>query len=257
MPETSYAAPARGASESLRADPVGAFLDLHLEIARLEGRSPVVSGAAGSVGAAGIAGKAAKRCFDVTVALVGLLVAAPILAICGVAVLLSSGWPMIFRQERLGLRGKPFKCLKFRTMVRNAEQVLNENPDLQEAYRNGGFKLQVNADPRVTRVGRFLRRTRLDELPQLWNVVRGDLSLVGPRPLIPEETSLYGTRRDEFLSVRPGVFGAWTLGGSNRPGYPERAALELAYIRTRSFGGDVKILLRHIPVLLSREKAEG
>jgi lipopolysaccharide/colanic/teichoic acid biosynthesis glycosyltransferase len=135
-------------------------------------------------------------------------------------------------------------------MVVDAENWLVRYPYLGEMYRDGGFKLRTGQDPRVTRVGRILRKVHLDELPQLLNVINGDMSLVGPRPIVEEELDWYGDDRAEYLSVRPGVFGAWTAGGRRRLDYPARTLVELEYIRDTFWLKDVLILLKHIPVLV-------
>jgi lipopolysaccharide/colanic/teichoic acid biosynthesis glycosyltransferase len=135
-------------------------------------------------------------------------------------------------------------------MVQDAEEVLSNDKDLHALYRNSDFKVPRDQDPRVTRMGHFLRYTHLDELPQLINVLTGGMSMVGPRPITPEELEVYGDRVTELLSVRPGIFGIWTAQGKGRLAHPERADLELTYVRTRSFVGDLWILARNVPVLI-------
>ncbi len=136
-------------------------------------------------------------------------------------------------------------------MVEDAEEWLEQDPELKARHRKEGFKLPRCEDPRVTAAGRFLRYSHLDELPQLLNVIRGDMSLVGPRPVVEEELAHYGDRAGELLSVRPGIFGPWTALGKRRPGYPERAEVELTYPRAApGLMGDLKLLVRNIPVLL-------
>lgn len=157
---------------------------------------------------------------------------------------------MLFRQLRMGEDGFPFVMLKFRTMVVDAEDRLNSDEGLQARYRENGFKVPRGEDPRITPVGHFLRFTHLDELPQLWNVLRGDLSLVGPRPITLEELEKHPEGSELFLSMRPGIFGVWTALGRRRPPYPERRTVELRYLEKRSLAFDLGILLRSIPVLL-------
>lgn len=139
----------------------------------------------------------------------------------------------------------------------DAEDRLRDETDLKRDYLAGGFKLPTEQDPRVTRVGRLLRRTYLDELPQLFNVLAGSMSLIGPRPIISEELALYGEHADELLSVNPGIFGAWTSLGRNRPDYPQRVNVELDYVRGRSFRRDLAILLCSIPVVLQGQVDNG
>jgi lipopolysaccharide/colanic/teichoic acid biosynthesis glycosyltransferase len=192
-----------------------------------------------------------KRLIDLVFATGLLVVTLPLGLAIGLGVKLNSPGPVLFRHRRVGLAGRSFSCLKFRTMVQDAEEWLERDGALRATYRSNGFKLPAEADPRVTGFGRVLRRTHLDELPQLINVLAGDLSLVGPRPIITEELDFFpDSDRDQLLSVRPGIFGLWTALGRNRVNYPERAAIELRYVETRSNAGDIAILLRHLPVLL-------
>lgn len=197
-----------------------------------------------------------KRTIDLTLASVLLLLAAPLLLACALAVKLTSRGPVLFGHERCGWGGTSFRCLKFRTMVSDAEEWLDRDPHLKAHHRNNGFKLKRREDPRVTSVGNFLRFTHLDELPQLVNVVKGDMSLVGPRPVVAEELAWYGARADDLLRVRPGVFGPWTAQGRRRASYPERIEVELAYVDDHSVLGDLKLLLRNVPVLLSGQEEE-
>ena len=192
----------------------------------------------------------ANRIFDVVTATLMLVLALPFLAISMLAVWLTSEGPVLFGHRRCGRHGTPFRCLKFRTMVVDAENCLVRYPDLGAKYKESGFKLQSDLDPRVTKVGRILRRIHLDELPQLLNVIRGDMSLVGPRPIVEEELNWYEDDKDEYLSVRPGIFGAWTAQGRQRVDYPARTIVELGYIRDNFFLKDLRVLLKHIPVLL-------
>lgn len=185
-----------------------------------------------------------KRVGEVAAALLLLVALAPLFAIVALAIRLDSRGPVLFAHRRLGRGGRHFDCLKFRSMERDAEQRLFGDARLRHEYVSKHFKVPVHADPRVTRVGRVLRRTSLDELPQLLNVVRGDMSLVGPRPIVALEATHYGDDLPELLSVRPGMTGAWAVGGRNALGYPERAQVELRYVREWSLGGDLAILAK-------------
>jgi exopolysaccharide production protein ExoY len=201
-----------------------------------------------------------KRLFDLVLATVLIVLGAPLLLACAAAVKLTSRGPVLFGHERCGRGRRSFKCLKFRTMVSDAEAWLDRDPELKASHRKNGFKLKRREDPRVTRVGHFLRFSHLDELPQLVNVLRGDMSLVGPRPVVEEELARYGERADDLLRVRPGIFGPWTAEGRLRPSYPTRVDVELAYVDDHSLVGDMKLLLRNVPVLLtgqSEEEEEG
>jgi exopolysaccharide production protein ExoY len=197
-----------------------------------------------------------KRTADLLGAGAGLVLSLPVLLLLALAVKLSSPGPVFFRHARVGLDGKGFYCYKLRTMVRDAERRLREDPELQARHRQNGFKLPTREDPRVTRLGRFLRRTHLDELPQLWNVFRGEMSLVGPRPIVDEELLHYGDRQREFLSVRPGIFGPWTAQGRCRVDYPERVEVELSYGKAGSATEDLRILVRHLPVLARGQESD-
>lgn len=193
----------------------------------------------------------AKRVLDVAGAAVGLLLLSPVMLVTAVAIKLDSPGPVLFGHRRLGAQGRPFGCLKFRSMKPNAEAILRSDPALCRKYLENHFKLPAEQDPRLTRVGRFLRRTSLDELPQLFNVLLGQMSLVGPRPIVPAELHEYGNRGAPlFLSLKPGMTGAWAVNGRSRVGYPDRADLELQYVRRWSLVTDVGILLRTVPAVL-------
>ena len=197
-----------------------------------------------------------KRMFDLVGGLTLLALSSPLFLITALAVKITSRGPVFFGQARCGLRGREFQCLKFRTMVVDAEDWLDRDPELRAAYQENDFKLPVHVDPRVTRIGRFLRSTHVDELPQLLNVLKGDMSLVGPRPITEEELVWYGDQAQALLSVRPGVFGSWTAQGNRRVRHPQRAALELEYVRDVSLLRYLSILLRHLPVLLKGQKVD-
>ena len=180
-----------------------------------------------------------KRALDLTVSLAALVVMAPVLAVIAVAVRLSSPGPALFRQSRLGLRGRPFELLKFRSMQVNCA-------DLRYA---DGSTLSSADDPRVTALGRFLRRTSLDELPQLWNVLRGEMSLVGPRPHPLDDFAQY--RLDHFrrLDVTPGITGLWQITARRDPSFQRTMALDLEYIEGWSLMVDLRILFKTVFVI--------
>lgn len=203
-------------------------------------------------------GAVTKRLFDILTATSSLVLLSPLVVLIALGVKLTSSGPVLFNHARVGLRGTPFGCLKFRTMVEDAEDWLRRDPHLKSVYRENGFKVPAGADPRVTGFGRILRRSHLDELPQLINVIKGDLSIVGPRPIMTEELDYFsGSDRDRLLSVRPGIFGPWTALGQNRVNYPERAQVELSYLDRRSALRDLAILFRHVPVLLKGQPHES
>ena len=183
-----------------------------------------------------------KRAADVLVSLAALLVLSPALAIIAVAIRLDSRGPVLFRHWRVGRGGDGFHCLKFRTMSEDAESRLATDAGLATEYRANGFRIPDDRDPRVTGLGRWLRRTSLDELPQLFNVLFGEMSLVGPRPVVPEELTHFAGSERLLLSVRPGMTGLWAVSGRHRVAYPERADLELGYVRRWSLASDFRIL---------------
>jgi lipopolysaccharide/colanic/teichoic acid biosynthesis glycosyltransferase len=191
-----------------------------------------------------------KRVADLAVAAVGLVVAAPVVALLALLVRAESRGNPFFGHERIGLGGRRFRCWKLRTMYADAERRLHDDLDLFEAYRANDFKLPDHEDPRITRLGRWLRKTSVDELPQLWNVLVGEMSLVGPRPIVAEELPHYRGEVLTLLSVRPGLTGAWAVNGRHHLAYPRRAEVELAYVRSRSVGGDLSILLRTVGAVL-------
>jgi lipopolysaccharide/colanic/teichoic acid biosynthesis glycosyltransferase len=189
-----------------------------------------------------------KRIFDVAVCIVLLPVVLPLLLICALAVRLDSPGPILIVQERTGRDGAPFRMLKFRTMVHNADELKTQLAHLN-VLPPPDFK--IPNDPRITRVGRLLRQTSLDELPQLFNVLRGDMSLVGPRPtsFAPSTYRLWHTHR---LELTPGITGLWQVKGRNTTTFDERLRLDIEYIEHRSFGLDLKILLQTVPSVLRR-----
>ena len=192
---------------------------------------------------------------DLPLAMVALILVAPLMLVLAMLVRLGSPGPVLFRQRRLGRGGRSFACLKFRSMRVDAEDVLRRDPAARARYVANGYKLPADEDPRITAIGRFLRSTSLDELPQLFNVVRGEMSLVGPRPIVPAELVEYGDSAAEFLAAIPGITGRWQVSGRSNLFYPERAAVELEYITRWSLREDVRILLRTLPVVLRRAGA--
>jgi len=196
-----------------------------------------------------------KRAFDLFGASLAIVVLWPFIVAIVVSAYLSSG-SAFFKHRRVGQRGQFFDCIKFRTMVPNADQVLqnllNSNREIKEEWLRDH---KLRDDPRVTRLGRFLRRTSLDELPQLWNVLRGEMSLVGPRPVVPDELRRYGNKVSTFLSARPGITGLWQISGRNDTDYRRRVALDVCYVRSRSLVLDFYILLKTLPAVFARSGA--
>jgi lipopolysaccharide/colanic/teichoic acid biosynthesis glycosyltransferase len=193
-----------------------------------------------------------KRLTDVTIAGAALLVTWPLLAVLGLVVRASSAGPAFFRQERIGRGMRPFTMLKLRTMVDGADRLvaglLDETGVDQRFYK-------FTDDPRITRAGRWLRRWSLDELPQLWNVLRGDMSLVGPRPGLASEVEAYESWQLARLAVRPGLTGAWQVSGRSEVGFDDCVRMDLAYIDNWSLRGDLIILAKTVPAVLRRRGA--
>ena len=197
----------------------------------------------------------AKRALDVVLVLLVAPVVIPLGVLVAAAVALSSRGTVLFGQERVGLGGSTFKMYKFRTMHREAEQLLQRDPRLWNEYVANGFKLPAELDQRVTRVGRFLRRSSLDELPQVLNVLLGTMSVVGPRPVVPAEIANYGDKQAAYLSVRPGITGAWQVTGRSNVDYPQRVEFDAEYVDTWSLGLDLKILAKTPRAVLSARGA--
>lgn len=199
---------------------------------------------------------AIKRAFDCVISASLLAVAAPLITSIALIIKLSSPGPVFFRQERLGKDGRRIHIFKFRTMHRDAERKLKSNASLYQEYVKNNFKLPKGRDPRITAVGRILRELSLDEIPQLINVLRGDMSLVGPRPIVPAEIEKYDDYASLLLSVQPGLTGQWQVSGrSDIADYTRRVRLDMEYIRDQSIGRDLQILIRTVPAVLSREGA--
>jgi Undecaprenyl-phosphate galactose phosphotransferase WbaP len=208
------------------------------------------SGGAAPRARAGHTGEAAKRLLDIVGALTLVLLLSPLLLVVGLALARDRG-PIIYSHSRTGRHGRTFGCLKFRTMVPNAEQVLREllhnDPDMKREWMR---TQKLRNDPRITAIGGFLRRTSLDELPQLWNVLKGEMSLVGPRPVVREEWARYGHRLDHYLAAKPGVTGLWQIMGRSDCCYRRRVAIDTFYVRKRSLFLDMFILLQTVRVVL-------
>ena len=191
---------------------------------------------------------ALKRLLDVTISALLLFLSLPIIVLAALAIKLNSGGSVIFKQERIGLNGRIFTLYKFRTMLEDAHTRREEVEHLNEMT---GPVFKMKSDPRVTRIGRLLRKFSLDELPQLWNVLKGDMSLVGPRPPIPEEVRSYHRWHRRRLSMKPGLTCLWQISGRNNIDFDRWMQLDLQYIDNWSPGLDMKILLRTIPAVLS------
>ncbi|MEI5937595.1 sugar transferase [Bacillus sp. RA(2023)] len=197
-----------------------------------------------------------KRVMDLSGAIVGLIIFSPIFLLISILYMIGDNkGPVFFKQIRMGKNGEEFYIYKFRSMIVNAEEKLRGNEVLYKKYIDNNYKLEPSEDPRITKVGQFLRKTSLDELPQFLNVLKGDMSLVGPRPVVQEELIEYGKRKDEFLSVKPGLTGYWQVSGRSDVGYPERVELELHYIYNCSILFDMKIIFLTMVHVIMRKGA--
>jgi len=196
-------------------------------------------------------GELFKRLFDILFSLSVLILFAPVYLLLAFSIALSSSGPIFYVQERVGKNHKRFYCLKFRTMVENADDLLLEimenSPHLRQEFEDN-FKLKQ--DPRITGIGRFLRMTSLDEFPQFWNVLKGDMSVVGPRPLVEEELPRYGRHINKILTIRPGITGLWQVSGRNDIPYPRRVQIDLYYANDKNLWMDMWILFKTIGVVI-------
>lgn len=198
----------------------------------------------------------AFRILELVLVIGALVFLAPLMILIAIAVTMTSRGPALYRQERLGRGGQIFRCLKFRSMQVDADArlaaVLEADPAAREEWEV--FR-KLSRDPRITPLGRFLRRSSLDELPQLLNVLGGEMSLVGPRPIVPAETHHYGRHIASYFSVRPGISGLWQISGRSDTTYRRRVAFDRIYVRRKSFGLDLTITLLTIPAVLSSRGA--
>lgn len=188
-----------------------------------------------------------KRLTDVVLSIIALICFSPIFLVVWIMSLFGENkGPVFFKQTRIGKNGKPFKIYKFRSMIVNADEILHANSELYQKYVNNNYKLEPEEDPRVTKLGHWLRKTSIDEIPQFINILRGDMSIIGPRPVVKEELVEYGDRVNKFLSVKPGAMGLWQASGRSNIGYPERCDLELSYVDQASYWFDTKIMFKNI-----------
>ena len=193
------------------------------------------------------------RAVDLLIATAAFIFFAPLFVLVALLVKVEDGGPVFFAQERIGRGGKLFRCLKFRTMATDADVQLRELLARDPvARREWDRDHKLKDDPRITRVGRFLRESSLDELPQLLNIIKGEMSLVGPRPIVPAEAPRYGRHIKRYCAVRPGLTGLWQVSGRNDVSYRERVVMDVAYVRGRCLWLDLKIIARTVPAVLLR-----
>lgn len=194
----------------------------------------------------------AKRALDIMASTLGLIILSPILLVVAILIKLESKGPAIFSQKRIGLNKKEFKMYKFRSMVQNAEELKEK---LAKENEMSGPMFKMKNDPRVTKVGRFIRKTSIDELPQLINVLKGEMSLVGPRPSLPKEVSKFEPWMLKRLSVKPGLTCYWQVSGRNNIDFEDWMKLDLQYVNDRSFWLDLKLIFKTAGVLFGDKNA--
>lgn len=194
---------------------------------------------------------ASKRLMDILLSLLGLIMVSPIMLIVAILIKLESSGPIIFSQKRVGLNGKEFNMLKFRSMVQNAEELKEK---LQKQNEMSGPMFKMKEDPRVTKVGRFIRKTSIDELPQLINILKGEMSLVGPRPSLPNEVAKFEPWMLERLKVKPGLTCYWQVSGRNNIDFEDWMKLDIKYVKDRNLGLDIKLIFKTFFVLFGGKK---
>jgi lipopolysaccharide/colanic/teichoic acid biosynthesis glycosyltransferase len=195
------------------------------------------------------------RLLDIVVAALAVIILAPLLAVTALAIAASQSGPVLYRQARIGKNGALFNCLKFRSMHRDSDAMLAELlATCPQARAEWAADQKLRHDPRVSAVGRFIRRTSIDELPQLWNVLKGDMSIVGPRPIVASEALRYGRYLRHYQATRPGITGVWQVNGRNNTSYRRRIACDVVYSRSVSLATNLRIMFCTVPVVL---KARG
>ena len=195
---------------------------------------------------------ASKRLMDILLSLLGLIMVSPIMLIVAILIKLESSGPIIFSQKRVGLNGKEFNMLKFRSMVQNAEELKEK---LQKQNEMSGPMFKMKEDPRITKVGRFIRKTSIDELPQLINILKGEMSLVGPRPSLPKEVAKFEPWMLERLKVKPGLTCYWQVSGRNNIDFEDWMKLDIKYVKDRNLGLDIKLIFKTFFVLFGDKNA--
>lgn len=199
--------------------------------------------------------KTSKRILDILGSVLALACLSPVFLVLSIIIKNHDGGKVFFKQKRVGQNGKEFYMYKFRSMEENAEEILKADKELYAKYVANGFKLPAEEDPRITSIGKWLRRPSFDELPQFINILRGEMSIVGPRPIVPTELEEYGDRKAKLLSVKPGAMGLWQATGRSNITYPERCNVELEYVDKASLGYDWKIFFLNLISIFKQEGA--
>lgn len=190
-----------------------------------------------------------KRSIDIILVVPAIILLMPLFLIVALAIKLYDRGPVLFWQKRVGLKGREFSCPKFRSMCINAETIRKELLSTNE-HGSEGVTFKMKRDPRITPVGRLIRRTSIDELPQLWSIVCGDMSLVGPRPPIPSEVARYSMRERQRLSVTPGLTCIWQVNGRSEIPFPQQVEMDIEYIKQKSISGDIKLIAKTVPAVI-------
>lgn len=194
--------------------------------------------------------------FDKCFAFLAIIIVSPILILVSALIVFTDGFPIFFKHERVGKNGKKFKVIKFRSMIKNAESVLKNNIYLYKEYKENDFKIEPNKDPRILPFGLLIRKLSIDELPQFFNVLKGEMSVVGPRPVVPQElNALYGKYSDIYKSVKPGLTGLWQASGRSNLKGADRVKLDLEGIKRKSLFFDIYIIFKTIYSVLARRGA--
>ncbi|UYV35712.1 sugar transferase [Rhodobacteraceae bacterium D3-12] len=199
----------------------------------------------------------ARVLFEKAFAALALLFFAPFFVGIAFLIYVTEGGPIFFAHKRIGKNGQPFLCLKFRTMALDAEEQLQRLLEKDDQAREQWEANQkLDGDPRITCIGEFFRKTSLDELPQFWNVLKGEMSIVGPRPIVASEIHHYGDNILEYLSVKPGITGEWQVNGRSKTTYEQRVAMDVAYVRGRTFAKDLRIIAKTVKVMIFGDGAQ-
>ena len=193
-----------------------------------------------------------KRLMDITLSAIGLIILSPILLVVAILIKIDSKGPIFFKQKRVGLYGKEFDMYKFRSMVVNAEELKEK---LEKQNEMSGPMFKIADDPRITKIGKFIRKTSIDELPQLWNVIKGDMSLVGPRPSLPKEVAQFEPWMEERFKVKPGLTCYWQVGGRNNIDFENWMKLDIKYVKERTLAIDIMLIFKTFFVLFGDKNA--
>jgi len=248
---TDYTVPTRAASQAKQGAQTMVKAATPADVLRASGAGAWHSDETPTTPQTGVYRSFGKRAFDTALVLAAAPFALPLIGLCALALRIEGG-SAFYTQPRLGFRGKTFQIMKLRTMVEDADAVLESYLEKDPAMRKEWDELQkLRNDPRITPLGKFLRATSIDELPQLFNVLTGDMSLVGPRPMMPEQEKMYGDMTD-YNAVRPGITGAWQVSARNENAFSFRKGIDAQYNKTLSFWGDIKVLAKTVGVVCRR-----